>query len=373
LDRWICSELAAAVAAVTERMDAYDNYAACGHITRFVDALSNWYVRRSRDRFWSEDKRDRDKLDAYWTLYECLLGTCKMIAPFVPFIAEAMWRNLAGVFGGRAPQSVHLCDYPTGDTAEIDSQLAERMELVREISSLGRAARMEAGLKVRQPLARVEVILADDKHCDWLRSHAALIEDELNVKAVELTTHAEQYITYQVQPDFKRLGPRVGKLMPAVKQAIATADAGALMASLKATGKATLPLPGGESVELTPEDIQIRLQAKPGWAAAQGKKCVVVLATEITPELEREGLARDLVRAIQDQRKELGCQFTDRIQVAVLSDAPQLRDAIRENLDYILRETLALEISDQLLPGFEPIEIEVGEYRIRLYVRIEKR
>ncbi|MCE9554184.1 MAG: isoleucine--tRNA ligase, partial [Planctomycetes bacterium] len=310
LDRWITGELASTVAAVIERMDAYDNYGACGHIKHFVDALSNWYVRRSRDRFWSEDKQDRDKLDAYWTLYECLLETSKLIAPFVPFLAETMWQNLAGVFGGRAPQSVHLCNYPVADQAAIDQLLSERMQLVREISSLGRAARMEAKLKVRQPLAKVEVILTDEKHCNWLKSHAALIEEELNVKAVELTTHAEQYITYQVQPDFKRLGPRVGKLMPAVKQAIAAADAGVLLASLKATGKAPLTLAGGEQVELTSEDIQIRLQAKRGWAAAQGEQCVVVLATEITLALELEGFARDLVRVIQDLRKDIGCQYT---------------------------------------------------------------
>lgn len=373
LDRWIAGELASTVAAVIERMDAYDNYGACGHITHFVDALSNWYVRRSRDRFWSEDKQDRNKLDAYWTLYECLLEISKLIAPFVPFLAETMWQNLAGVFGGLAPQSVHLCEYPVADQGAIDKLLSERMQLVREISSLGRAARMEAKLKVRQPLSKVEVILTDEKHCEWLKSHATLIEEELNVKAVELTTHAEQYITYQVQPDFKRLGPRVGKLMPAVKQAIAAADAGMLLASLKSTGKAPLTLPGGEQVELTSEDIQIRLQAKPGWAAAQGEQCVVVLATEITPELEREGLARDLVRVIQDRRKELGCQYTDRIQVGAVTESEQLREAIRENLAYIKQETLAIEISDKPLPGVEPVEHEIGGHVLKLYIRVEEK
>jgi len=369
LDRWIAAELASTIAAVVERMDAYDNYAACEHITGFVDALSNWYVRRSRDRFWSEDKQDRDKLDAYWTLYECLLATSKLIAPFVPFLAESLWQNLAGIFGGRAPQSVHLCDYPTPDSAAIDMLLSERMQLVREVSSLGRAARMEAKLKVRQPLARVEVILTDEEHCSWLQSHSALIEEELNVKAVELTTHAEEYITYQVQPDFKRLGPRVGKLMPAVKQAIAAADAGALLASLKSTGKAMLPLSDGEQVELTPDDIQIRLQAKPGWAAAQGNQCVVVLATEITPELEREGLARDLVRAIQDRRKELGCQFTDRIGVGVVTDSEQLKQAVEGNRDYIQRETLATQILFEPIIGVEPVEIEIGADQALLHIK----
>ena len=145
-------------------MDAYDNYGACTQLNAFVDGLSNWYVRRNRDRFWSGDQQAEDKLDAYWTLYECLLTLSKLIAPFVPFLAETMWQNLAGVFGDRAVESVHLCDYPLADAALIDQQLSERMQLLREIASLGRSARMNAKLKVRQPLALVEVILADDTH-----------------------------------------------------------------------------------------------------------------------------------------------------------------------------------------------------------------
>ena len=170
LDRWILSELNRTAAAVVERMDAYDNYAACAALTEFVDALSNWYVRRSRDRFWS-GQASADKSDAHWTLYECLLTTCKLIAPFVPFLAEEMWQNLAvaAFADGRRPErpveSVHLCDYPCGDAAVGGStMLSERMALVREIVSLGRSARMGAKLKVRQPLARVEVILADPEH-----------------------------------------------------------------------------------------------------------------------------------------------------------------------------------------------------------------
>jgi isoleucyl-tRNA synthetase len=161
LDRWILSELARTAGAVTAAMDAYDNFAACGQITEFVDALSNWYVRRSRDRFWSGAKDSPDKLDAYWTLYECLTTSAKVIAPFVPFLAESLWQNLAGAFGKRAAESVHLCEYPTGDREAIDKTLSTRMQLVREIASLGRAARMEARLKVRQPLAKVEVLRAD--------------------------------------------------------------------------------------------------------------------------------------------------------------------------------------------------------------------
>ena len=190
MDRWILSELNRTAAAVVGRMDAYDNYNACATLIEFVDALSNWYVRRSRDRFWS-GQPSADKSDAHWTLYECLLATCKLIAPLVPFLAEEMWQNLAvTAFSGRPAgerplESVHLCDYPQGDPAAIDETLSQRMALVREIVSLGRSARMTAKLKVRQPLSRVEVILADAQQQAWLEEHAALICDELNVKQVE--------------------------------------------------------------------------------------------------------------------------------------------------------------------------------------------
>ncbi len=292
LDRWILGELSKTCSDVVERLDAFDNFNACGRLHALVDALSNWYVRRGRDRYWSSDKQSADKWDAYWTLYECLLTISKLVAPFVPFVAEHLWQNLAAaVFAGRAVESVHLCDYPTGHPEIVDEQLSQQMQLAREISSLGRSARMNAKLKVRQPLAKVEVILADETHLAWLQDHAELIRTELNVKEVELTRDAEKYISYQVQPNFKRLGPRVGKLMPAVKKCLETADGGALLTELRRDGQLTL-IVDQEQITLDQEDIQIRLQAKEGWAAAQGTGCVVVLATELTDALIREGLAR---------------------------------------------------------------------------------
>src|SRR5262245_23434740 len=198
LDRWILSELNRTAAVVVERMDAYDNYEACKRLHAFVDGLSNWYVRRSRDRFWAamDAEHQQDKLDAYWTLYEVLLTTTKLIAPFTPFLADALWQNLTGVFGGpkskvQSPKSnaddlgpwtldlgpvssVHLCDYPTADPAQIDATLSERMELLRQIASLGLSARMANKLKVRQPLAKVEVILSDQAHQKWLEEHDEL-------------------------------------------------------------------------------------------------------------------------------------------------------------------------------------------------------
>ncbi|MCH8043072.1 MAG: isoleucine--tRNA ligase [Planctomycetes bacterium] len=370
LDRWIIGELHQTTATVTERMDAYDNFGACGQIIEFVDALSNWYLRRSRDRYWSSDKQDPDKLDAYWTLYECLVTTTKLIAPFVPHVADALWQNLAVTpFGERTLESVHLCDYPTADTSLIDRELSEQSVVVREIASLGRAARMGAGLKVRQPLAKVLVVLADAAHQAWLESHAPLIAEELNVKSVEFPQQADQYITYQVQPNFKRLGPRVGKLIPAVKKALAEVDGGELLAQLKADGKVSITVEG-ETIELDNEDIQVRLQAKAGWAASQGSHCVVVLATELTEELIQEGIARDLVRIIQDRRKEMNCDFTDHIAIGIDIDSKSIGAAIANHEQYIKAETLAERIVQGPLDDVVSAEFKLSDEVGNLYVKV---
>ncbi len=371
LDRWILSELNTAIATVTERMDAYDNYGACQAITQFVDAMSNWYVRRSRDRFWANDKRAPEKLDAYWTLYECLISITKMIAPFVPFLAESLWQKLAvAPFGVQAPESVHLCDYPVAKPQAIDAALSEQMNLVREITSLGRQARSAAELKVRQPLAKVEVILADTTHQAWLESHAGLIAEELNVKAVEFTENAEQYIDYTIVPNFKRLGPKLGKNMPKVKKLLGDLDGGQMLAELKSAGKVTLDLGDGASIDLDEEDIEVRLQAKKGWAAAQGRGVVVVLATELTEELISEGWMRDLVRVIQDQRKELGCEFTDRIEIGIVTESTELRTAIEQFREYVKQETLGVSIVFEPLEGVEAVAAKIGDAEANIYVQV---
>ena len=381
LDRWILSELNRTCAAVVERMDAYDNYGACQHITAFVDALSNWYVRRSRDRFWAAEKRGVEKLDAYWTLYEALVTTTKLVAPFVPFLAEMLWQNLGRAARSEARgaseshqllKSVHLCDYPTGDAAAVDEALSVRMNLVREIASLGRNARNAANLKVRQPLAKVEVVLVDATHQKWLEEHVQLIAEELNVKEVAFTTQGEEYISYSVVPNFKRLGPRLGKNMPAAKKALAEADAAKLLDDLKSAGKATLKLPNGEGIELDNEDIEVRLAAKEGWAAAQGKSCVVVLATELTPDLVAEGLARDVVRLVQDRRKEISCEYTDRIEVGLVPTSAELAAAIERFRDYIAQETLAIKVVCEPLAGVDPVRVNLAGEELAICVRVLK-
>tara|TARA_Y100001960_G_scaffold165203_1_gene173451 strand:- start:833 stop:1897 length:1065 start_codon:yes stop_codon:yes gene_type:complete len=349
-------------------MDRYDNYGAALALNEFVDALSNWYVRRSRDRFWAADKTSPEKLDAYWTLYECLITVTKIIAPFVPFLSDYMWGKLAGVFGERVPESVHLCDYPSVDASRVDVELSARMATLREIASLGRSARMNEKLKVRQPLQKVEVVLGDDSSQQWLQSHDALLREELNVKQIDYVTDADEYIDYLIQPNFKRLGPRVGKLIPQVKAVLGAANGAQLLGELEANGKVVIDV-AGESIELDTEDIQVRLQAKDGWAAAQGKNSVVVLNTELTDELIREGYARDLIRLIQDRRKELDCEFTDRIQVAIEVDSDILAATLDEYGETISAETLADSVSLGVLE-VEAVERNVAEVDIRLFVAV---
>ncbi len=367
IDRWILSELNRTIQTVTERMDAFDNYNACQAINGLVDGLSNWYVRRSRSRFWAnadDNEHAQDKSDAYWTLYETLLEVTKLIAPFVPFLSETFWQNLTGPFDGATLKSVHLCDYPVARQGHIDKELSESMTLLREIASLGRAARAEAKLKVRLPLSRVEVVLTDDTRIGWLENHNALIREELNVKGVEYTTDGDQYVQYTVVPNFKRLGPKVGKQIPAVKKALQEADGNALLHALQETGTVTIELPGGP-LSLDGDDIEVRLKARDGWAAAQGATSVVVLNTEVTDALRREGVAKDIIRTIQNQRKEIECDYEDRIEVSMVPMDQMVQAAIEEHRDMICQETLATHLTTSPIDGVDVVTTDAGQLFVK--------
>jgi isoleucyl-tRNA synthetase len=365
IDRWILSELNKTIETVVDRLDALDNYNACQAITALVDALSNWYVRRNRDRFWAEETQSQDKHDAYWTLYETLLQVTQLVAPFVPFLAETLWQRLTEPFAGSVLKSVHWCDYPASIPNRIDDGLSKSMKLLREVTSLGRAARAEAKLKVRLPLSKVEVVLSDDSEIAWLRQHDDLVRDELNVKAVDYTTAADEYVQYTVVPNFKRLGPKVGKQVPAVKAALAKADGNSLLSSLQTDGQVTIELPDGP-LTLDSQDIEVRLQAREGWAAAQGSSCVVVLNTEVTDDLRREGISNDVIRVIQNQRKSIDCEYSDRIEVGLVTEDDDVKASIDAHGDSISKETLTVQLQLSPIPGVDPVETEFG----KVYVRI---
>ena len=385
LDRWMLSELHATAAAMVERMDRYDHFTAAGQLSQLVDAVSNWFVRRSRDRFWAAGRADTGpdgdpaKLDAYWTLYETLLTISRLAAPFVPFVSEAIWRNLAvAPFGAGVPESVHLTSYPQGDDALVDRDLVRRMAIVRDVSSLGRAARATEKLKVRQPLAKVEVILAAAADRDagrsaadaaWLEAHADLVCDELNVKQFELCRDPDRYITRTVMPDLKRLGPRLGKDLPRARAAITQADAAALLTTLHRDGRAAIPLGGGGEVVIEPDDVLVRTTAREGWAAAEGPRAVVVVASQLTPDLVAEGLVREVVHAVQSQRKALDLEFTERIELRFETDATELREAIERHLGYVASETLAHSAAFGTLEGAVAETIDVDGFPLVVAIR----
>jgi isoleucyl-tRNA synthetase len=343
VDRWILSELAITTGRVVEHMDGYRIYEATRALTDFVDALSNWYVRRNRDRFWAGGL-SQDKLDAHWTLYQCLVDTARLLAPFLPFAAEEIWQNLA-----RRPdptaveESVHLCDYPEADSAAVDPALSRVMGAVRDLVSLGLQVRTAEKLKVRQPLEAAEVVLADPALEARLREHADLIRDELNVHELHFVPDAHDYVTYRVKPNFRELGPRVGRRMPALKAALADADGGALLRQLEADGCVRLSV-DGEEIALGAGEIAVSLEAREGFSAASGPVGVVVLRTALDDALREEGLFREVLNRVQGFRKELDLEYTGRIRLS-LAGAPRLLAAVRSRLDQLGRETLAVEIA----------------------------
>ncbi len=284
-------------------------------------------------------------------------------------MAEALWRKLTKCVEGESQTSVHLCDYPVAQEQVIDEVLGKRMTLLREIASLGRAARMDAKIKVRQPLASVEVVLVEATHQGWLEEHDEILREELNVKTIGYSCGASPYIEYQVQPNFRMLGPKLGPLLPKVKQALAGANGAQLLAELNENASIRLKLDSQEVV-LDGQDIQVRLQAKPGWAAAQGRTCVVILATELSRELVLEGIARDLIRIVQDVRKNQRCNFTDRIRIVIKTEDSSTLEAIEAFGANILSETLGLKIDPATAADASLVwnKVEVNDIQIEVAI-----
>jgi isoleucyl-tRNA synthetase len=343
IDRWILSELALTNAAVIRQLDAFRAYEATESLTALVDALSNWYVRRCRRRFWAPGL-GVDKLDVHWTLYECLVTLAKLLAPFLPFATEEMWQNLIRrPFPESDDESIHLCDYPEPDTAVIDESLSQVMGAVRGLVSLGLQVRTAHKLRVRQPLLAAELVLSEAALERDLSVHLDLIRDELNVREVHFVPNADDYVTYHIQPNFRALGPRVGRRMPALKKALADADGAALLGQLAERGSVTLAVEG-EELSLGPDEIGVSLEARPGFAAAAGSAGVVILRTTLTDDLRDEGLFREVLNRVQTFRKELDLEYTGRIRLT-LAAPPKLLDAVRPRVEDLSREALAVEVT----------------------------
>ncbi len=368
LDRWLLSELATTVRDMTAGLDAYDSFGSSRRLNEFVEAMSNWYLRRSRARYW-RGGMDADKDAAYQTLYYALVTTSLLAAPFVPFITETLYQNLVRTRSDAAdtPLSVHLCRYPAVDPTRIDATLSKEIDVVREIASLGHSVRVAEGLKVKQPLSSVEIVIAERAFCDSLRRHEGVIADELNVEAVEFTSNADEYVQYEVKPNFRSMGPKFGKRAPVIQKALrAHADPAGLWRSIQDDGKVMVVVDGGE-VELTGEDVQVSLEAKDGWAAAQGKTAVVVLKTEITEELKRKGLSRELQRHVQTIRKEMDLAFEARIEVQVEAEDPW-PGLVDEFRDTLMRETLANRFEATAETDASAVTVEVDGVPLRIRV-----
>jgi isoleucyl-tRNA synthetase len=348
LDRWILSRLAGTVREVRDGMDGYDVTGAGRRIQAFVDDLSNWYVRRSRRRFWDPGGRGgADSLAAFLTLHECLVTTATLLAPFVPFVSEEIWSNLAAGRDGR-PDSVHLADYPQVSEAAIDPGLDEAMAVARQVVELGRRIRTETRTRTRQPLAAAVVHLTDvPGSFDRLRDTVA---EELNVKRVEVAGSAEVFGRWRARPDFKVLGPRLGPRVQAVAAAL-DADDGTLAGRLAEGARLEVGVDDGPAVPIGPDDVQLTHDVRSGLGVASEGGVTVALELQVTPELRREGLARELVRMIQDARKAAGLDVTDRISLGVETSGEPAA-ALAAHGDEIAAETLAATVGTSGVDGF---------------------
>ncbi|HZD78800.1 MAG TPA: isoleucine--tRNA ligase [Actinomycetota bacterium] len=341
LDRWILSRLSQTVAEAREGLEAYDATGAGRRIAAFVEDLSNWYVRLSRPRFWDPQGRmSVDTVAGFLTLHECLVTLSRLLAPFTPFLAEALWRNLAAGRGD-APDSVHLSDYPRPSGGMVDPLLDRAMADAREVVELGRRIRTEAKVRVRQPLAEAVIQVPGDQ--GPLRPLLPLIADELNVRSVTFAGSADRFGSWRAKPDFRALGPRLGPQVKEVASALSEDD-GALAARLAGGESVTVRTSTGE-VALHPSDVELAQKTVSGWGLASDGSITVALELELTEELRREGLARELIRAIQDARKAAGLDVTDRIVLGVAADGA-VGEALRMHRDVIMSETLATVLEE---------------------------
>jgi isoleucyl-tRNA synthetase len=339
LDRWVLARLNQVTAKVEENLEASDFTVASATVGAFIEDLTNWYVRRSRRRFW-KSQSDADKSTAYATLYHVLVKLIRVLAPMTPFVTEAMYQNLVRGVRPTAYESVHHTRWPKVDAAAIDDNLLEQMELAREVASLGLAARSTASLKVRQPLARA-MAYAGGKHT-LLPELVDIIIDELNVKVFEFVEEAGKLVNYRVLPDNKLLGPRFGASFPRVRAALMALDPAKVAAAVLAGQPVSLSVDGG-TVELAANEVLVQTTPVEGLAVSTDHGVSVAVEAVITPELRAEGLARELVRRVQDLRKSSGLEISDRIRV-VYSASPVLAGAAAMFRDYIMNETLALSL-----------------------------
>ena len=352
----------------TAMMEAYDVTKAARNVSEFtIDQLSNWYVRRNRRRFWKSEK-GKDKTAAYQTLFECLDTIARLIAPFAPFLAEEIFRNLNSVSSRDAAESVHLASMPEPDASMIDAALEERMDKAERIVMLVRAMRMKSNIKVRQPLRRVILPIADAREREEIKGMADIILDEINVKTIEYVSDESGLVRKKSKPNFKTLGPKFGKSVQGVAARLKDLSADEI-ASLESKGSLSVDV-GGELKTIGREDVEIIREDIQGWLVESDGTLTVALDTALDDDLVAEGAAREFVNRVQNMRKDAGFLVTDRI--GIYSDAPDsVRGMLMAQRLYIQTETLASEFSEKYRDGEYHSNIDLNGVTVR--VGIERR
>lgn len=341
LDKWIISRFNGLSAKVRSELDEYNITSAARAIEEFVDDLSNWYVRRSRRRYWGAEMTE-DKVAAYLTLHEMLVGVAKLLAPFTPFVAEEVYRNLEGERRKDAPESVHLCDYPKCDETLVDSELERDMAFVRNVVTLGRAARNRVNIKNRQPLAEMVVVAGSPEGERAVTALEPLIREELNVKVVRVASDTGEFVAHKVKPRYDLLGPKHGKLVKEVVAALLAMDPEEAVREMDRAGKVDV-LVGGSAVQVNRDEVSVETVEREGYAVESEGGVSVALDTRLTPELVMEGLAREMVNKIQSMRKQANFDIEDRIRTVFWADAA-VRRACEAYRAYLMDETLSEEL-----------------------------
>jgi isoleucyl-tRNA synthetase len=344
-DRWIVSNLQLLATAARRSFENFDTPPLMRQAEEFIEQLSNWYIRRNRARFWrSRDAFDRDKLAAYQTLYEVLVALVKLLAPLMPFLTERMYQNLVRSAGpaGAAPASVHLCEYPQPDPTLIDETLSAQMASIRQLVTLAHALREQAGHRVRQPLTELRATSSDPGCRAALERLGELVRDELNVKRVHYAETLADLVSLSAKPNFAALGPKFGRDVPKIAAALVQAPTDVLL-RLQAGLNVTLDV-AGQPIDLAPGDVQLQMTTAAGWVTGEVGGLRLALDANVTPELLREGLARDVVRHVQQHRKELNLNIEDRIELTLHCEDVTLAQAIQEWQATIQSETLSVKL-----------------------------
>ena len=345
MDKWILSKVNSLVKSVDAYLNDYKIPETTRVLEEFVDDLSNWYVRRSRERFWAKGM-GQDKINAYMTLYTSLVTLCKVAAPMIPFMTEEIYLNIVAGIDKTAPESIHLCDFPVANEAYIDKELEANMDEVLRIVVVGRACRNAANIKNRQPIGKMYV-KAEAELSDFYKE---IIEDELNVKEVEFTNDVRAYSSYSFKPQLKTVGPKYGRLLGKIKQALSEVDGNTAMDELNEKGQLTFDF-DGETVELTKDDLLIEIAQTEGFESGNDGDITVVLDTNLTPELVEEGFMREIISKIQTMRKEAGFEVMDKI--TVYSDGnDKIAELISKNEDTVKNDVLATEIVTGKIEGY---------------------